>query len=686
MRRRSPDLDVTFNRAYFEFLLSGPKLLKEEKPQSLSWLPENCWGCVQALSEIKGFETFAADIVASPNRFKEWYNKPRPEVIALPSNWRKLVTHNFFMHMLIVRALRPDRLTACMNIYAERTMPDGKLFTQCDAGVSFTEILKRSLNDSATTTPIFFILSPGADPVVNLQDIGARRGYFPKKWHRVALGEGQDVVAMRKLAVGVREGHWVILENIHLMPSWTGELEKALNDYTGRKSYHPDFRLFLSAEPSDQIPIGLLERSIKLTNEPPQGLVQNLKRAVATFEKEEFEYKDGKCKMIAFALCHYHAVIIERCKFGPKGWNRSYPFNTGDLENSAQVLSNYLERGSGGDKIPWSDLRYIFGEILYGGHITDDWDRRLNMTYMRTFFKAELLDGMELFPYSESFPEEKFTSPEPLPYDEYFTYIDDFLKVESPVAFGMHPNAEIAVRTLEGENLFRTVQELQPRGAEDMESGNQEEKDENPVGSLLAKILEKLKSIQFDTEDIATRIAEERGPYQNVFLQECDRMNILRNEIKNSLEELELGMKGELQMSDRMEDLSQSLFLNRVPLNWAAKAYPSRKSLGDWLENLMERSEQLLRWCDEPTSIPVVTDLSLCFNPQSFLTAIMQVTAQTQQKELDKLTIMTDVTRKQPEEIETAVRDGAYITGLWLEAARWDSKQSNIELYVNRSI
>ena len=38
------------------------------------------------------------------------------------------------------------------------------------------------------------------------------------------------------------------------------------------------------------------------------------------------------------------------------------------------VLFNYLEANN---RIPWEDLRYLFGEIMYGGHITDDWDRRL---------------------------------------------------------------------------------------------------------------------------------------------------------------------------------------------------------------------------------------------------------------------------------------------------------------------
>merc|ERR1712224_1059995 len=255
------------------------------------------------------------------------------------------------------------------------------------------------------------------------------------------------------------------------------------------------------------------------------------------------------------------------------------------------------------------------------------------MAYMKFYFKSELLDGIELFPFSESYPEEKFPSPEPMSYDEYFGYIDEYLKVESPVAFGMHPNAEIAVRTLEGEQLFRTVQELQPRGAEgeDDDEGEAKEgkEEENPIRNLLGNILEKVKPILLDTEEIANRIGvEERGPYQNVFLQECDRMMVLKEEIKSSLEELELGMKGELQMSDRMEALSTCLELNRVPEVWAAKAYPSLRNLADWLDNLMERAAQLVRWTDEPTSIPVVTDLSLFFNPQSFLTSIMQVTAQ----------------------------------------------------------
>lgn len=40
-----------------------------------------------------------------------------------------------------------------------------------------------------------------------------------------------------------------------------------------------------------------------------------------------------------------------------------------------------------GFQVPWEDLRYLFGEIMYGGHITDDWDRRLCRTYLEEYMQ-----------------------------------------------------------------------------------------------------------------------------------------------------------------------------------------------------------------------------------------------------------------------------------------------------------
>lgn len=165
------------------------------------------------------------------------------------------------------------------------------------------------------------------------------------------------------------------------MPGFLIDLEKRLDAFALEGS-NPTFRLFVSSDPATSIPIGLLEKSIKLTNEPPMGVKQNLKRAFTYFNKEDIEEKEGRVKSILFALCYFHTVMSERRKFGPKGWNMKYPFNMGDLRDSSTILNNYLENNASSGKVPWDDLKYLFGEIMYGGHIVDDWDRILCAAYL----------------------------------------------------------------------------------------------------------------------------------------------------------------------------------------------------------------------------------------------------------------------------------------------------------------
>ncbi|PHJ22964.1 dynein heavy chain family protein [Cystoisospora suis] len=133
------------------------------------------------------------------------------------------------------------------------------------------------------------------------------------------------------------------------------------------------------------------------------------------------------------------------------------------------------------------------------------------------------------------------------------------------------------------------------------------------------------------------------------------------NEIIRSLNELELGFKGELTMSSVMEELGEYLILDRVPPTWTKLAFPSTRPLASWLSNLKERVEHLQEWTREPTSIPKVVDLSKLFNPQSFLTAIKEVTSQQHQLELNKLTIVTSVTKKDVASVEAPARDGMYM-------------------------
>ncbi len=56
-----------------------------------------------------------------------------------------------------------------------------------------------------------------------------------------------------------------------------------------------------------------------------------------------------------------------------------------------------------------------------------------------------------------------FPAPPSTDYQGYHQYIDESLPAESPVLYGLHPNAEIMFLTATSETLFRIIFELQPR-------------------------------------------------------------------------------------------------------------------------------------------------------------------------------------------------------------------------------
>lgn len=181
---------------------------------------------------------------------------------------------------------------------------------------------------------------------------------------------------------------------------------------------------------------------------------------------------------------------------------------------------------------------------------------------------------------------------------------------------------------------------------------------------------------EFNVQEMMHKV-EDRTPYIIVAFQECERMNILTREMKKTLKELDLGLKGELTITADMENLEAALFMDQVYVNWSVKAYPSNLPLGMWVADLSNRIKELEGWVAD-FSMPPCIWLGGFFNPQSFLTAIMQQTARKNEWPLDKMCLLTDVTKKQKEDFISAPREGANIHGLYMEGARWDTQTSSI--------
>ncbi|XP_076154706.1 dynein axonemal heavy chain 17-like isoform X2 [Alosa pseudoharengus] len=642
------------NPVELDFLLRFP--FKAGLNSPVDFLSNQAWGGIKALAEMDEFKNLDRDIEGSAKRWKKFVESEAPEKDKFPQEWKNKTG---LQKLCMMRCLRTDRMS-----YAVQNFVEEKLGTKYVEGRSVEFAL--SYQESSNSTPIFFILSPGVDPLKDVEALGKKLGFtFDNgKFHNVSLGQGQEVVAEAALDKAAVEGHWVILQNIHLVAKWLSSLDKRVEHHS--LASHKDYRVYMSGEPAPTpdghiIPQGLLENAIKITNEPPTGMFANLHKALYLFDQNTLEMcsKESEFKVILFTLCYFHAVVAERRKFGAQGWNRSYPFNNGDLTISINVLYNYLEANN---KVPWDDLRYLFGEIMYGGHITDDWDRKLCKTYLEEYVKAEMLEG-------EVYLAPGFPVPPNSDYKGYHMYIDEMLPAESPYLYGLHPNAEIGFLTITSEKLFRTILELQPKDSSAAGAGgvSREEK----VKAILDEILEKLPD-SFNMVEIVAK-AEEKTPFIIVVLQECERMNFLTMEISRSLKELNLGLKGELTITTDMEELGNALFLDTVPESWTKRAYPSLHGLGGWYADLLIRIKELEVWTTDFAMPPVVW-LAGFFNPQSFLTAIMQTMARKNEWPLDKMCLAVEVTKKNREDMTTPPREGAYVHGLYMEGARWDTQ------------
>jgi len=124
------------------------------------------------------------------------------------------------------------------------------------------------------------------------------------------------------------------------------------------------------------------------------------------------------------------------------------------LQVSENLLRIYLDEYA---VTPWESLKYLIAGVSYGGHVTDDWDRRLLMTYIQQYFTDDVL----------TVPNYRLSSlttyyvPREGSLESYHDFIAILPSIDKPEAFGQHPNADIACLITEAKDMFETLMNIQ---------------------------------------------------------------------------------------------------------------------------------------------------------------------------------------------------------------------------------
>lgn len=184
-----------------DFLLRAPKVVNVNSP--FEWLAHSSWQMIKALSNMEAFKTLASDIEGSSKQWRKYCENETPESEKLPQEWKN---KSPLQKLCILRCLRPDRMTYAVKNFVSLKM--GQKY------VDSTRIpLPKSFEESNPATPIFFILSPGVDPVKEVEALGRQLGVTEdnKNFHNVSLGQGQETIAEQKLEHSYKSGGWVML-------------------------------------------------------------------------------------------------------------------------------------------------------------------------------------------------------------------------------------------------------------------------------------------------------------------------------------------------------------------------------------------------------------------------------------------------------------------------------------------
>ncbi|XP_028903273.1 dynein heavy chain 14, axonemal isoform X3 [Ornithorhynchus anatinus] len=632
-----------------------------------------------------------------PSRQEEQSEEKEEKCNIITFPWEKLTS---FQKLILIKILKPECLTRAVRKFVEEKLGNKYVYT---AGINLKEVYK----ESNASTPLIFIHSHGIDPTTHLLRFAQELKGNTQHVTMVSLGQGQAAKAEDLIfKAQIKSGQWVFLQNCHLAASFMPRLCSIVNSFSQADvKIDPEFRLWLSSKPDSSFPVAILQKGFKITVEPPQGLKGNL---LQTFgysgggEVTEIVFEKSLCglswKKLLFSLCLFNAVIHERKKYGPLGWNVSYEFNAADLEVTIKMLEILLENQT---EIPWHAIHYLIGEVVYGGRVTDLWDRRCLLTILNNFCNPAVLQ--EDFTFSRDGVYRLVS--ESASFEDCRSYIQSLPDIESPEVFGMHQNAKRVYLESQAQDFVNSVITVQPRitignliisgksqdelvleiasdvlkqlpltvEKEELKSGH-----ENMAASTLTNIM---------SGPIWTSLLKNAKGYDPllhstllIFLcQEIGRFNHLLSVVHQSLKDLQRALKGEIILTPALDEIYNAIIKSKVPGLWQRSSYKSSKPLSSWINDLTQRLEFFTTWAKQahtaiesrfsnlnatwkkktfPTTFSRTSEeklqpfrenasgsparfwLPAFFFPQGFLTAVLQNYARSQGIAIDSLTFV----------------------------------------------
>ncbi|XP_051482944.1 cytoplasmic dynein 2 heavy chain 1 isoform X1 [Apus apus] len=574
---------------------------------------------------------------------------------------------SLFQQVLVVQAVRPDRLQSAMALFACKTLGIKELSP-------LPLNLKRLYKETLEIEPILIIISPGADPSQELQEL-ATVERNTECYHQIAMGQGQADLAIQTLKECAHNGEWLCLKNLHLVTSWLPVLEKELNTLQPQ----PSFRLWLTTEVHPKFTPILLQSSLKITYEAPPGLKKNLLRTYESWTPEQINKKGNLSQAHSlFCLAWFHAVCQERRNYIPQGWTKFYEFSLSDLRAGFDIIDRLFEGSKG---FQWEFVHGLFENAIYGGRVDNYFDMRVLRSYLKQLFNSQIIGNlnargkkMTSFPYSISLPNSCSIL-------DYRNIIESLPEDDKPDFFGLPANiARSSQRMISSQVIsqLRILSRSVSAGCKfDREIWSTEL---SPVLNLWKKLNQNSNLIH---QKVSPPVEQQGSPILSfITLEQFNAIRLVQS-VHQSLASLSKVIRGTSLLSSEVQRLASALLNQKCPVTWQSKWEGPEDPL-HYLRSLVARAVAIQNWVEKAEKQKLLSDtldLSELFHPDTFLNALRQETARIMSCSVDSLKFTASWKGR--------IQDGQLqvkITGLQLEGCSFDGNRLSENLHDSPSV
>lgn len=607
----------------------GAEFLSDEKLKALS-----------EVQKLPTLENVLAKVGEQAEALELWLSLDNPEM-AVPVLWEeseKLDGIDVAMNELVlIQALRPDRLMASAHRLVSIAFGDN--FMQQDKVIDLKTIID---NEIVSSVPVLLCSATGYDASGKIEDLAVETG---KQLTSIAIGSAEGFKqADQALTNASSSGRWVLLKNVHLAPSWLTSVEKQLHSVKP----HPQFRLFLTAEINPKLPTSIIHASHVIVFEPATGLKANLLRSLTSIPGARLSKAPVQRSRLFFLICWLHALVQERLRYTPLGWSTQYEFSDADLRVACDTVDAAVDALTSGSnipaqKLPWTTLRTLLSQCIYGGKIDNQFDQKLLDCVLESLFTAKSFESNHVL--VQNFDDNQpLCLPDLKTKDELISWVEAIKPAQLPSWLGLSNNAEKVLLTKRGEGMLRNVLKVtEEELAVEADTGDKETAKPQWMAQLAELSTSWLELFPQELPKLKRTVENIKDPLFRFFEREVNLGAALLRQIRSDLEEMIAVCKVTKRQNNETRALAASLQKGQVPVNWVKYTIPRDVTVMDFVIDLNERFKQLIRMGSSANLKREVVWLGGAFSPEAYITATRQLVAQTNSWSLEQLNLHVHV-------------------------------------------